>query len=84
MRMANSTGSFAWPNSSLVCGECHCMMDCSVSKNTIPAEFRCKCGNPRCANYGKIFRPERSAAFRLIEITDRVCDEELKDAAAGR
>lgn len=69
--------SYAWSNAGLLCGQCHCLMDCSVSKNDIPVEFRARCGNPHCVNFGKIFRVGNESAVKLVDITDSVAREEL-------
>ena len=62
-------------NYSLICGQCHYAMDGSVSKNSFPVEYRVRCHNPRCENFGKVFRVDTAAALKLIEITDQVVAE---------
>ena len=73
-----SPASFAWRNAGLVCGECHFMMHQEISKNDVPVEFRAECRNPKCPNFGKLFRVGMEASVPLYEITDQVADEELK------
>jgi len=74
--------SFAWSNSGLLCGECHYMMDSSVSKNEFPVEFRTRCPNKNCPNYGKIFKASQRDAIQLEEITERVLYESISDIVA--
>ena len=77
------SASFAWPNVGLLCGQCHFMMHCEVSKNDIPVEFRCQCMNSRCENFGKLFRPDIGAAIPLIEITEQVLSDSIKEVVGG-
>ncbi len=62
------TAYFAWANGGLLCGQCHFMMDCSVSKNDFPVEFRTECRNPKCPAHGKVFRVPISNAIQLEEV----------------
>lgn len=68
--------AFAWNNSGLLCGQCHFLMHCEVSKNDFPVEFRAQCFNSKCENFGKLFRVEQSSSVQLTEITDQVLAEE--------
>jgi hypothetical protein len=65
-----SPAAFAWPNSGLLCGQCHFLMHCEVSKNDIPVEFRAQCQNPACPNYMKLFRVPPVSAIQLEEIVE--------------
>ena len=69
--------AYAWPNTGLICGQCHHMMHCEMSKNDIPVEFRAQCYNGRCENLGKLFRVEPTSAIQRTEITDSTVLEEL-------
>ena len=60
--------SFALPNTGIICGQCHYQMDSSMSKNDIPVEFRAKCLNDRCPNFGKLFRVGDEVHVSLTEI----------------
>jgi len=71
---ATVNSSFAWPNTGIICGVCHHQMDCSVSKNTVPAEFRATHSNPECPNRGKLYRVGREMAVTLYEVCEDSTD----------
>lgn len=71
------TASFAWLNIGLLCGQCHFMLHCENSKNDIPVEYRARCGNAKCVNFGKLFRVGIESSIPLYEITDKIVSEEL-------
>lgn len=59
---------FALSNVGILCGQCHHMMDMSVSKNDIPVEARAICRNAGCPNFDKLFRVGDEFHITLTEI----------------
>lgn len=71
--------AFAWYGAQLICGQCHSWLHCDMSKNDHPVEFRAQCKNPKCTNFGKLFKLDTKHAIPLLEIADSIMDQEMKE-----